>query len=86
MIRDSFEPSQTMSQVAQRHDINPNQLCHWHQRHQDGNLSVIECRRSRGASLGIGRNNEANRKLQRLLSKKTMAADTLKETREAAHS
>lgn len=36
MVREGFEPGQTVSLVACRHAINPNQLFHWRKLHQDG--------------------------------------------------
>ena len=41
MVRESFEPGQTVSLVARRHGINPNQLFHWRKLHQDGSLPAV---------------------------------------------
>ncbi|TWI49587.1 transposase, partial [Pseudomonas duriflava] len=41
MVRESLEPGQSVSVVARRNGINPNQLFHWRKLYQDGNLSAV---------------------------------------------
>ncbi|WP_440466168.1 IS3 family transposase [Pseudomonas sp. YH-1] len=41
MVRESLEPGQSVSVVAQRNGSNPNQLFHWRKLYQDGSLSAV---------------------------------------------
>lgn len=41
MVRESLEPGQSVSVVARRNGINPNQLFHWRKLYQDGSLSAV---------------------------------------------
>jgi transposase len=41
MVRENFEPGKSVSMVARKHGVNPNQLFHWRKLHQDA-----ACRRS----------------------------------------
>src|SRR3546814_10381809 len=41
MVRESLEPGHSVSVVARRHGINPNQLFHWRKLYQDGSLSAV---------------------------------------------
>ena len=44
MVRESLEPGQSVSVVARRNGINPNQLFHWRKLYQDGSLSAVSAR------------------------------------------
>ncbi len=67
MVRESNEPGRTVSMVARRHGLNPNQLFHWRKLYQDGGLSELA-----DALKQI-------RELQRMLGKKTMENEILRE-------
>lgn len=41
MVRERLEPGQSVSVVARRNGINPNQLFHWSKLYQDGSLSAV---------------------------------------------
>ena len=41
MVRESLEPGQSVSVVARRNGINPNQLFHWRKLYQDGSLLAV---------------------------------------------
>ncbi|CAB3801447.1 hypothetical protein LMG27177_05059 [Paraburkholderia fynbosensis] len=41
MVRECFEPGKTVSMVARRHGVNPNQLFQWRKLYQDGSLSAV---------------------------------------------
>ncbi|WP_460428959.1 alanine:cation symporter family protein [Azotobacter armeniacus] len=41
MVRESLESGQSVSVVARRNGVNPNQLFHWRKLYQDGSLSAV---------------------------------------------
>lgn len=41
MVRESNEPSKTMTMLARQHGVNPNQPFHWRKLYQDGGLSAV---------------------------------------------
>lgn len=86
MVRESFEPGQTVSLVARRHGINPNQLFHWRKLHQDGSLSAVSAGEAVVPASELADAMKQIRELQRLLGKKTMEAEILKEAVEVARS
>ncbi|MCG9114426.1 IS3 family transposase [Laribacter hongkongensis] len=86
MVRESFEPGQTVSLVARRHGINPNQLFHWRKLHQDGGLSAVSAGEAVVPASELAEAMKQIRELQRLLGKKTMEAEILKEAVEVARS
>lgn len=86
MVRESFEPGQTVSLVARRHGINPNQLFHWRKLHQDGSLSAVTAGEAVVPASELAEAMKQIRELQRLLGKKTMEAEILKEAVEVARS
>lgn len=59
MVRESLEPGQSVSVVARRNGINPNQLFHWRKLYQDGSLSAVSAGEA-VARLGAGRCPEAD--------------------------
>ena len=86
MVRESFEPGQTVSLVARRHGINPNQLFHWRKLHQDGSLSAVTAGEAVVPAPELAEAMKQIRPLQRLLGKKTMEAEILREAVEVARS
>jgi transposase-like protein len=42
MVRETYEPGMTVSLVARRHGINPNQLFHWRKLERIGALTAVE--------------------------------------------
>lgn len=86
MVHESFEPGQTVSLVARRHGINPNQLFHWRKLHQDGSLSAVSAGEAVVPASELAEALKQIRELQRLLGKKTMEAEILKEAVEIARS
>ena len=81
MVRESLEPGQSVSVVARRNGINPNQLFHWRKLYQDGSLSAV----SAGEAVLADALRQI-RELQRMLGKKILEAEVLKEAVEIARS
>ena len=86
IVNETYEPGVTVSLVARRHGIAPNQLFHWRKLAAQGALTAA----GRGeevvpASEYRALQNQV-RELQRLLGKKTLEAEVLKEALEVVDS
>ncbi len=79
MVRESNEPGQTVSMVARRHGVNPNQLFHWRKLYQDGGLSAVDAGEQVVAASELADALKQIRELQRMLGKKTMENEILRE-------
>lgn len=86
MVRASFEPGHSVSLVARQHGINPNQLFHWRKLYQDGSLSAVSAGEAVVPASELAEAAKQIRELQRLLGKKAMEVEILKEAVEIAHS
>jgi transposase len=86
MVRESLEPGQSVSVVAQRNGINANQLFLWRKLYQDGSLSAVSAGEAVVPASELTDALKQIRELQRMLGKKTMEAEVLKEAVEIARS
>ncbi|NWD09776.1 IS3 family transposase [Pseudomonas gingeri] len=86
MVRESLEPGQSVSVVARRHGINANQLFLWRKLYQDGSLSAVSAGEAVVPASELSDALKQIRELQRMLGKKTMEAEILKEAVEIARS
>ncbi|MDH4554659.1 IS3 family transposase [Pseudomonas sp. BN417] len=86
MVRESLEPGQSVSVVARRNGINANQLFHWRKLYQDGSLSAVSAGEAVVPASELADALKQIRELQRMLGKKTMEAEILKEAVEIARS
>ncbi len=86
MVRESNEPGQTVSMVARRHGVNPNQLFHWRKLYQDGGLSAVDAGEQVVAASELADALKQIRELQRMLGKKTMENEILREAVEYGRS
>ncbi|WWG63847.1 IS3 family transposase [Pseudomonas poae] len=86
MVRESLEPGQSVSVVARRNGINANQLFLWRKLYQDGSLSAVSAGESVVPASELSDALKQIRELQRMLGKKTMEAEILKEAVEIARS
>ncbi len=86
MVRESFEPGKSVSMVARRHGVNPNQLFHWRKLYQDGSLSAVSAGEEVVPASELSDALKQIRELQRLLGKKTMENEILREAVEVAKS
>jgi transposase len=79
MVRQAEQPGMSISAVARKYGIHPNQLFRWRKLAEEGALSAV------GADEGVVPASEVKelkrhiRKLERLLGKKTMEVEILKE-------
>jgi transposase len=86
MVRESLEPGQSVSVVARRNGINPNQLFHWRKLYQYGSLSAVSAGEAMVPASELADAMKQIRELQRMLGKKAMEAEVLKEAVEIARS
>lgn len=86
MVRETFEPGKTVSMVARLYGVNPNQLFHWRKLYQDGSLSAVSACEEVVPASELSDALKQIRELQRLLGKKTMENEILREAVEVAKS
>jgi transposase len=86
MVRESFELGKTVSMVARQHGVNPNQLFHWRKLHQDGSLSAVSAGEEVVPASELSDALKQIKELQRLLGKKTMENEILREAVEVMKS
>ena len=84
MVRETYEPGMTVSLVARRHRINPNQLFHWRKLERIGALTAVEAGETVVPAAELEAARRQIRELQRLLGKKTLEVEILKEAMEVA--
>ena len=84
MVRETYEPGMTVSLVARSHRINPNQLFHWRKLERIGALAAVEAGETVVPAAELEAARRQIRELQRLLGKKTLEAEILKEAMEVA--
>jgi transposase len=86
MVRESCEPGKTVSMVARQHGVNPNQLFQWRKLYQDGSLSAVSAGEEVVPASELSDALKQVRELQRLLGKKTMENEILREAVEVMKS
>jgi len=84
MVRETYEPGMSVSLVARRHRVNPNQLFHWRKLEKDGALTAVGAGEAVVPATELEAARRQIRELQRLLGKKTLEAEILKEAVELA--
>ena len=86
MVRESLEPGKSVSMVARQHGVNPNQLFHWRKLYQNGSLSAVSAGEEVVPASELSDALKQIRELQRLLGKKTVENEILKEAVEVMKS
>jgi len=79
IVRETFEPGATVSGVARRHQVNANQVFAWRKLYQDGSLSAVSAGEQVVPASDLTEAMKQIRELQRLLGKKTMEVEILRE-------
>ena len=79
IVQQTFEPGMTVSHVARLHDVNANQLFKWRKQFQEGSLTAITAGGDVVPASELAAAIKQIRELQRLLGKKTMENEILKE-------
>lgn len=86
MVQESFGPGRTVSMVARQYGVNANQLFHWRKLHQAGGLSAVTAGEAVVPASQFAEALREIKALQRLLGKKTMENEILKEAVEYGRS
>ncbi|WP_322067363.1 IS3 family transposase [Burkholderia ubonensis] len=79
IVQETLEPGASVSAVARRHGVNPNQVFAWRKQYQDGSLTAVKAGESVVPASQLAAAMKEIRELQRLLGKKTQEAEILKE-------
>ncbi|MDH6147259.1 transposase [Paraburkholderia sp. WSM4179] len=79
IVRETFEPGASVSGVARRHQVNANQVFAWRKLYQDGSLSAVSAGEQVVPASDLVEATKQIRELQRLLGKKTMEVEILRE-------
>ncbi|EUM16602.1 transposase insC for insertion element IS2D [Enterobacter sp. BIDMC 29] len=79
IIQQTMEPGMTGSHVARLHGIKANQIFKWRKQYEDGSLTAVASGEEVVPASELAAANKQIRELQRLLGKKTMEAEILKE-------
>lgn len=85
MVEEAMVPGNSVSAVARQYGVHPNQLFRWKRLMQDGGLSAIS---SGGQVVPLSEVNALKqqvRELERLLGKKTMETEILRDALKIAH-
>jgi transposase len=84
MIEESNQPEMSVSVVARKYGVHPNQLFHWRKLWQQGALSAVKAGEEVVPASEARALRAQVRELQRLLGKKTMEVEILKDAIEIA--
>ena len=84
MVEETFEPGMTVSLVARRHGVAPNQLFTWRRLVAQGGLTAAGSGEEVVPASDYRALQNQVRELHRLLGKKTLEAEILKEALEHA--
>lgn len=84
MVQETYEPDVTVSLVARRHGVQPNQLFHWRKLAAQGALTATSAQEEVVAASDYRALQSQIRELQRLLGKKSMEVEILREALDVA--
>ncbi|MEP8343351.1 IS3 family transposase [Escherichia coli] len=79
MVQQSFEPGMTVSLVARQHGVAASQLFLWRKQYQEGSLTAVAAGEQVVPASELAAAMKQIKELQRLLGKKTMENELLKE-------
>ncbi|HCA4642792.1 IS3 family transposase [Klebsiella pneumoniae] len=79
IVQQSFEPGMTVSLVARQHGVAASQLFLWRKQYQEGSLTAVAAGEQVVPSSELAAAMKQIKELQRLLGKKTMENELLKE-------
>lgn len=79
IVQQSFEPGMTVSRVARQHGVAASQLFLWRKQYQEGSLTAVAAVEQVVPASELASAMKQIKELQRLLGKKTMENELLKE-------
>lgn len=84
LVRETYEPGMSVSLVARKHGISASQLFGWRKLEREGGLVAVHAGESVVPASELAAARAQIAQLQRMLGKKTMEAEILKEAVEFA--
>ena len=84
MVEEAEQPESSVSQVARKYGVNPNQIFNWRRLMREGALSAVRAEEEVVAASEVKQLRARIRELERLLGKKTLEVEILKEALEVA--
>jgi len=79
IVQETYEPGQTVSSVARKHGIAPNQLFYWRRRMEDGALTAVGSEERVVPESQVRELEAKVRRIERILGQKTVDIEILKE-------
>lgn len=79
IVQETYEPGVTVSLVARRHGIAPNQLFYWRRRMEEGALTAVGSEEKVVPESQVRELEAKIRRLERILGQKTVDIEILKE-------
>lgn len=79
IVEETYQPGMSVSIVARKHDISPSQLFKWRRHMEEGALSGVSCEDSVVPKKEVKALEKQVRELERMLGKKTLENEILKE-------
>ncbi len=84
IVEESFDPGETISSVARRNGVAPNLLYRWRKLMSEGGATAVSRDETVVGNSDVKKLEKRVRELERLLGKKTMEAEILREGLELA--
>ena len=84
LVRETYEPGMNVSLVARKHGVGASQLFNWRKLEREGALTAVTAGESVVPASELAAARAQIAQLQRMLGKKTMEAEILKEAVEFA--
>jgi transposase len=79
IVQETYEPGVTVSLIARRHGIAPNQLFYWRRRMEEGALTAVGSEEKVVPESRVKELEAQIRRLERILGQKTVDIEILKE-------
>ena len=85
IVQETYTPGASVSMVARRHGVAPNQVFNWRRLYSEGALSAVGAGEEVVPASEYRALQQQVRELQRLLGKKTLETEILRDALELAH-
>jgi transposase len=85
IVQETYGPGASVSMVARRHGVAPNQVFNWRRLYSEGALSAVGAGEEVVPASEYRALQQQVRELQRLLGKKTLETEILRDALELAH-
>src|SRR5512147_555560 len=82
MVEEAEQPGSSVSQVARKYGVNPNQIFNWRRLMREGALCAVRAEEEVVGASEVKQLKARIRELERLLGKKTLEVEILKEALE----